>query len=523
MIFIPDIDNLEPDVTVGDYGHQVMHEMIHWGLKSLKDAVVSLSASTVTVSGNQAIQGTKTFTKPVGVPLTTASTIHPASKKYVDDTGANTQPSIATGSIVQYYRGDKTWATLNATTAGVGLLNNTSDINKPISTAQQTALDLKQDAIAATSTSYYFSGDKTFRSLGTTAVGLAAVDNTSDLAKPISTAQQAALNGKQATIATGETFQYYRGDKTWVTLDSSKVGLNLVNNTSDLDKPISVPQQNALDLKASRYTTVSKTVYDLIPGNKTFVKPPKLSGASTAGYVWTATTVDGVGVVGGWKPKGTLVTTVDYNNTTAGRPVSFPPIIGTTADTAAAGDHTHTKAAVGLGNVDNTSDVNKPVSSATQTALNQKASNTRQLITSASFTPVGAIDSNKSITIANGGIGLTDMSTALKTESIMYIVTFGVRSVGYGSVPDGFTVPFNMNVISVRYRIGTIDGSGSTTAALLKNGGTVTGTSAIGSFNPAWTNGSWSYSEGDNLSVYISQVGTNPGARLIAEILYIKT
>lgn len=35
--------------------------------------------------------------------------------------------------------------------------------------------------------------------------------------------------------------------------------------------------------------------------------------------------------------------------------------------------HTHTKANVGLGNVDNTSDVNKPVSTATQTALDAKA------------------------------------------------------------------------------------------------------------------------------------------------------
>jgi len=43
------------------------------------------------------------------------------------------------------------------------------------------------------------------------------------------------------------------------------------------------------------------------------------------------------------------------------------------ADYATAG-HTHTKAAIGLGNVDNTSDANKPVSTATQTALDAKAS-----------------------------------------------------------------------------------------------------------------------------------------------------
>ena len=35
-------------------------------------------------------------------------------------------------------------------------------------------------------------------------------------------------------------------------------------------------------------------------------------------------------------------------------------------------DHTHTKADIGLGNVDNTSDADKPISAATQTALNDK-------------------------------------------------------------------------------------------------------------------------------------------------------
>lgn len=46
--------------------------------------------------------------------------------------------------------------------------------------------------------------------------------------------------------------------------------------------------------------------------------------------------------------------------------------IGTTGTTAKAGNYTPTKADVGLGNVDNTSDANKPISTATQTALNTK-------------------------------------------------------------------------------------------------------------------------------------------------------
>lgn len=50
------------------------------------------------------------------------------------------------GLITEYIRGNGTYATLNAAAVGLGNVNNTSDANKPISTAVQTALDLKQAA-----------------------------------------------------------------------------------------------------------------------------------------------------------------------------------------------------------------------------------------------------------------------------------------------------------------------------------------------------------------------------------------
>lgn len=62
-------------------------------------------------------------------------------------------------------------------------------------------------------------------------IGLGSCDNTSDLAKPISTLTQAALNAKEATIAAGLTTQYWRGDKSWQTLDKNSVGLSNVPNT----------------------------------------------------------------------------------------------------------------------------------------------------------------------------------------------------------------------------------------------------------------------------------------------------
>lgn len=61
---------------------------------------------------------------------------------------------------------------------------------------------------------------------------------------------QAQLNAKESTVTAGTSSQYYRGDKTWVTLDQSAVGLANVNNTSDANKPVSSATQTALNLKA---------------------------------------------------------------------------------------------------------------------------------------------------------------------------------------------------------------------------------------------------------------------------------
>ena len=69
-----------------------------------------------------------------------------------------------------------------------------------------------------------------------TSIGLGSVDNTSDANKPVSTATQTALNGKENSITAGTTSQYWRGDKTFQTLDKSAVGLGNVDNTSDATK-----------------------------------------------------------------------------------------------------------------------------------------------------------------------------------------------------------------------------------------------------------------------------------------------
>jgi len=137
-------------------------------------------------------------------------------------------------------------------------VDNTSDANKPISSAAATALAGKEPTITAGSTAQYWRGDKSWQTLNKAAVGLPNVDNTSDASKPLSTAATTALAGKEPTIAGGSTAQYWRGDKSWQTLDKTAVGLPNVDNTSDANKPVSPAQATAIGSKSDTATTVTK-------------------------------------------------------------------------------------------------------------------------------------------------------------------------------------------------------------------------------------------------------------------------
>lgn len=125
-------------------------------------------ADVVHLSGSETISGTKSFTTSPTVPTPTNPT-DAATKAYVDsasgavipdassstkgivrlagDLGgtatAPTVPVLSGGSSAQYFRGDKSWQTLDKAAVGLANVDNTSDANKPVSTAMQTALNAK--------------------------------------------------------------------------------------------------------------------------------------------------------------------------------------------------------------------------------------------------------------------------------------------------------------------------------------------------------------------------------------------
>lgn len=100
---------------------------------------------------------------------------------------------------------------------------------------------------------------------------------------------QTALNGKEPTITAGTTSQYWRGDKTWQTLDKTAVGLSNVDNTSDLNKPISTATQTALNSKIG-LTSLSATS-PLSYNNTTGVFSIQQASGSQSGFLsstdWT--------------------------------------------------------------------------------------------------------------------------------------------------------------------------------------------------------------------------------------------
>ena len=138
------------------------------------------------------------------------------------------------------------------------------------------------------------------------------------------------------------------------------VGLGLVDNTSDLDKPVSTATQIALDTKVDKvegqglsdenYTLVEKNKLAAIEeGAEVNVNPDWNAVSGDAEILNKPTTIAGYGITD-------AVSNSEFNNhlNDSGNP------------------HSVTASQVGLGEVDNTSDLDKPISTATQTALDAK-------------------------------------------------------------------------------------------------------------------------------------------------------
>jgi Repeat of unknown function (DUF5907) len=167
-------------------------------------------------------------------------------------------------------------------------------------------------------------------------------------------------------------------------INPAKVGLGNVNNTSDANKPVSTATQTALNLKANTTDVTNGLALKEDISNKSSnigldagstTKYPSVKAIKD--YVDAQTAAAGVadGSITSTKIANGTIVNADVSQTAA---IDFSKLNIQKSDIVGLG---LTKSDIGLTNVDNTSDANKPVSTATQTALNLKEDKSNKSVT----------------------------------------------------------------------------------------------------------------------------------------------
>ena len=247
---------------------------------------------------------------------------------------------------------------LNKTDLGLSNVDNTSDLNKPLSTLAKDYTDKQiftttADATVITTGKVRLSGDLS----GTALDPLIA-------ANAISTSKIANYAVTDFKIASG--------------ISKSKVGLDNVDNTSDLNKPLSILAQNAINLKFDRnkiglaYGAASLDSNGKIPSSQIPFLPVSVVEVVNSELAMLALS----GIVG------TTAIRTDQNKnyiltkSDASLISNWVELLAPTADIQSVngkiGNVLLTKADISLSNVENTSDIDKKISTATTQALDLK-------------------------------------------------------------------------------------------------------------------------------------------------------
>ena len=292
-----------------------------------------------------------------------------AVKTYVDAAVAST--AVSDGSItdakivsvsaskltgvVPVANGGTGASTITAAKTNLALNNvdNTTDLNKPISTLTQAALDLKENSANKSATTTLGTSDILFptqnavKTYVDAAIATTAVADGSITDAKILSVSASKITGVVPVVIGGTGASTVAAAKT-------NLALNNVDNTTDLNKPISTLTQAALDVKenaANKSATTTLGTSDVLFPTQNAVK------TYVDAAIATTAIADG------------SITDAKIVSVSASKITGVVPVAngGTGASTVAAA-----KTSLALNNVDNTTDLNKPISTLTQAALNNK-------------------------------------------------------------------------------------------------------------------------------------------------------
>lgn len=175
-----------------------------------------------------------------------------------------------------------------------------------------------------------------------------------------------------------KTVNGYTGD---VVVTKAMLNLSNVDNTADADKELSIKAVAALNLKVDKSVLGENNGVATLDANGK-IPSSQLGSISTNNTFVVGTQAARLAVVGAIKGDVAVQTDTNESFILQNTPASvagnwvklvFPATV--TSVNGSVGSVTLTKSDISLGNVDNTSDLNKPVSTATQTELNKKLDN----------------------------------------------------------------------------------------------------------------------------------------------------
>ena len=324
------------------------------------------------------------------------------------------------------------------TNLGINNVDNTSDVNKPISTLTQAALDLKENTANKSATITLGTSDVLFPTqnavktyVDAAVAGVTITDGSITDSKVISVSASK-LTGVVA-IANGGT------GATTAAAAKTNLALNNVDNTTDISKPISLLTQAALDVKENTanksVTTTLGTSNVLFPTQnavKTYVD------AAVAGVTITDGSITDSKIISVSASKITGVIAIANGGT------------GASTITAA-------KTNFALNNVDNTSDVNKPISTLTQAALDVKENTANKSVT----TTLGTSDvlfptQNAVKTYVDAAIATTAIADASITDAKI-ISLAASKLTGVVAIANGGTGASTITAAKTNFALSNVD------------------------------------------------------------------